>query len=254
MKKNNFKLSSQSLSDYLRTFLDPLTKAIILVGLLFIGLYSTNLVILISTTFIAFIIFAGSHRSVKVVIRALLLGITIALISVGLLWLITDLYRPYFAFGMIVSRFFVAIFTVEWFFATVSPYELAYMLERIKFSATLSWMIMLIYQQIPLLTQEFQRINEARKLKGLTARLWQPKRLTKLLKTLLNPLIASTINQSVDYAQAMILRGFTLKKQKERFINFRLRLQDIFVIIAILGFIAAVIIVRTNHLLKVFEW
>lgn len=113
---------------------------------------------------------------------------------------------------------------------------------------------MLIHQQIPLLSQEAHRINDVRKLRGLTAHFWQIKRAIHIMRLLLSPLIVSAINQSVDYAQAMLIKGFDFKRRKERFLEYKLRIQDYITIVVVLGYSTLSVIMRQKGWLSYLTW
>lgn len=144
------------------------------------------------------------------------------------------------AFVQIEVRFVVSLLLINWFFNSVSPYELAVALEKMYIPAKLVWLIISIYQFVPVLSKEATDINSVRKLKGLIGRRRNLRRQYYIMKKTLRPLIAGSLNRGIDLAESMVLKGFEPKRRKNHVLDVQIKIIDtaiITIILAILGLV-----------------
>ena len=158
-----------------RFYLDPRSKLVFILALIIIVLYTSNLYILVSLTYISLVLVIVSRMEFIKFIRTFIL-LTVFSMLAALFAFLTDItYTPYLTFTLIECRFVTSFLMITWFFRTTTPYELASALEKMYIPVKFTWFLTTIYQFIPTLTKEAQKINEIRKIRGLTAKKWNIK-------------------------------------------------------------------------------
>ena len=120
---------------------------------------------------------------------------------------------------------------ITWFFRTTTPYELAVALEKMYIPVKFTWFLTTVYQFIPTLTKEAQKINEIRKIKGLTSKKWKIKQSFHVLRKSFNPLVTNSINTGIDLAEAMIIKGFQPRRRKTYTLDLKIKILDVLVMI-----------------------
>ncbi|MHA1592256.1 MAG: energy-coupling factor transporter transmembrane component T [Candidatus Heimdallarchaeaceae archaeon] len=154
---------------------------------------------------------------------------------------------PLTSFVQIEVRFVASLLLITWFFNSVSPYELAVALEKMYLPAKLVWLIISIYQFVPVLSKEATDINSVRKLKGLIGRRLNLRRQYYIMKKTLRPLMAGSINRGIDLAESMVLKGFEPKRRKNHVLDIHIKIIDIIVIILVLAILGLVIYFTTYY-------
>ncbi|MFW9851808.1 MAG: energy-coupling factor transporter transmembrane component T family protein [Candidatus Thorarchaeota archaeon] len=214
-----------------RFYLDPRTKIILLFGVIVIILYTINLYILVSLTYISLILVILSGMEFKKLVR-IFIFLTIFSVLAALFAFLTNItYNPYLTFTLIECRFLTSFLLITWFFRTTTPYELAIVLEKTYIPVKFTWFLTTIYQFIPTLTKETQKINEIRKVKGLTAKKWNIKQSFHVLRKSFNPLVTNSINTGIDLAETMIIKGFKPRRRETYTLDLKIKIIDLFVMI-----------------------
>lgn len=212
-------------------YLDPRTKIVIVFALIVIILYTSDLYVLVSLTYISLILIIISGMEFKKFMKTFIF-LTIFSILAALFAFLTNItYNPYLTFTLIECRFVTSFLLITWFFITVTPYELAIALEKMYIPVKFVWFLTTIYQFIPTLTKEAQKINEIRKIKGLTSKKWNIKQSFHVLRKSLNPLVTNSINKGIDLAEAVVIKGFQPKRREIYTLDLRIKIFDVFVMI-----------------------
>jgi len=212
-------------------YIDPRAKLVFILALIIIILYTANLYVLVSLTYISLILIIISGMNFKSFIRTFVF-LTIFSVLASLFAFLTNItYNPYLTFTLIECRFITSFLLITWFFRTTTPYELSIVLEKMYLPVKFAWFLTTIYQFIPTLSKEAQKINEARRIKGLTSKKLNFKQIFRVLKKSFNPLVTNSINRGIDLAEAMIIKGFQPKRRKIFILDLSIRIFDVLVII-----------------------
>ncbi len=225
------------------SILAPLTKIICLFSYLFIIFYSSNFFLHLSSLIISIIFCFLLLINFEVSLRFMFTSLAFtSLFSAGLIWFSTlfmEISEPFHLFIRVENRFISSLYLFTWFFSSVSSYELFLTFNRLRFPPALTWLIITIYQFIPTLSKEISTINNVRKLKGLTAKPWKIKEYSRIIKKTLKPMIIVSVNQGIEHAQMLLLKGFTLGRRMEQVIQIKMRYYDY--IISIVSFFMIVL-------------
>jgi energy-coupling factor transport system permease protein len=214
-----------------RFYLDPRTKLVLIFALIIIVLYTSNLYILVSLTYISVILVIISRMEFKKFIITFIFLTVFSVLAALFAFLTNITYTPYLTFTLIECRFVTSFLMITWFFRTTTPYELSIALEKIYIPVKFTWFLTTIYQFIPTLTKEAQKINEIRKIKGLTAKKWNIKQSFHVLRKSFNPLVTNSINTGIDLAEAMVIKGFQPRRKNSYTLDLRIKIYDILVMI-----------------------
>ena len=209
-----------------RFYLDPRTKLLFFLVLIIMVLYTSNLYMLVSLTYISLVLIIISRMEFINFIRTFFF-LTIFSVLAALFAFLTNItYNPYLTFTLIECRFVTSFLMISWFFRTTTPYELAVALEKMYIPVKFTWFLTTIYQFIPTLTKEAQKINEVRKIKGLTTQKWNIKQSFHVLRKSLNPLVTNSINTGIDLAEAMIIKGFQPRRRSTYILDLKIKIFD----------------------------
>ncbi len=221
--------------------LDPRTRVVVVLSLLISSLYASNVYVLTTLLLLSFSIYITGEIKLKFLGQAVFFLTIFSIIATTIAFysgIITDSLTT---FVQIEVRFVVSLLLITWFFNSVSPYELAVALEKMYLPAKLVWLIISIYQFVPVLGKEATDINSVRKLKGLIGRRLNLKRQYYIMKKTLRPLMAGSINRGIDLAESMVLKGFEPKRRKYHVLDVHLKIIDIAIIITTLGILGLII-------------
>ena len=224
---------------------DPRTKLVILSLMLFSIFFFRDWIVLLSLTATSVLFIILVKPKIVFLIRFILFLLVFSALATFFAYRSNSAIDPFEIFAIISSRFLTTFFIITWFFSSVQPYELAVVLEKMYVPTRITWFLTTIYQFIPILTKEAQTINEIRKLKGLTAKMWQFKKQVIIIKSTLKPLISGTMNKAIDLAEAMTIKGFQPNIRREHIVNMNLRIYD-YILILVMGtsLICLIIFVR----------
>ncbi len=225
--------------------LDPRTRVIIVLAMLISSLYANNVYVLITLLLFAFSIYITGEIKLKFLGQAIFFVTVFSIIATIIAFYSKITSAPFTTFIQIEVRFVVSLLLITWFFNSVSPYELAVALEKMYLPAKLVWLIISIYQFVPVLSKEAADINSVRKLKGLIGRRMNLRRQYYIIKKTLRPLMSGAINRGIDLAESMSLKGFEPKRRKNHIVDVRVKILDIALIIKILAILGLVIYFTT---------
>jgi energy-coupling factor transport system ATP-binding protein len=243
--------------------LDPRTMVVVVLAMLISSLYASNVYVLTTLLLFSISIYITGEMKLKFLGKMVffltifsIIAIIIAFYSGVFDYTITSFFqievrfivfrlrsfeKLFAAFVQIEVRYVVSLLLITWFFNSVSPYELAVALEKIYLPAKLVWLIISIYQFVPVLSKEATDINSVRKLKGLIGRRLNLRRQYYIMKKTLRPLIAGTLNRGIDLAESMVLKGFEPKRRKNHMLDVHIKIIDIAIIILFLAILGLVI-------------
>lgn len=220
------------------SILAPLTKIIGLFSYLFMIFYSSNFFLHLTCLIISFIFSFLLLIDFEVSLHFILTSLAFtSLFSAGLIWFSTlfiEISEPFHLFILVENRLISSLYLFTWFFASVSSYELFLTFNRLHFPPSLTWLIVTIYQFIPILSKEISTINNVRKLKGLTAKPWKIKEYIRVIKKTLKPMIIVSVNQGIEHAEMLLLKGFMLDRRMDQVIQIKMKYYDY--IVAVVSF------------------
>jgi len=221
--------------------LDPRTRVVIVLALLISSLYASNVYVLATLLLLSFSIYITGEIKLKFLGQAVFFLTIFSIIATTIAFYSRIITDSLTTFVQIEVRFVVSLLLITWFFNSVSPYELSVSLEKMYLPAKLVWLIISIYQFVPVLSKEATDINSVRKLKGLIGRRLNLKRQHYIMKKTLRPLMAGSINRGIDLAESMTLKGFEPKRRKYHVLDVHLKIIDISIIIITLAILGLVI-------------
>ncbi len=221
--------------------IDPRTRVIVVLAMLISSLYASNVYVLITLFLFAFSIYITGEIALKFLGRAVFFLTVFSVIATIIAFYSEITSDPLTTFIQIEVRFVVSLLLITWFFNSVSPYELAVALEKMFLPAKLVWLIISIYQFVPVMSKESVNINSIRKMKGLTGRRMNLRRQYYIMKKTLRPLMAGAINRGIDLAESMALKGFEPKRRKNHIVDVHIKIIDVVLIIKILAILGLVV-------------
>ncbi len=217
-----------------RWHLDPRTRVVVVLTLLISALYASNVYVLITLLLFSISIYITGEIKLRFLTQAVFFLTVFSIIATIIAFYSGIIIDPLTTFAQIEVRFVVSLLVITWFFNSVSPYELAVALEKMYLPAKLVWLIISIYQFVPVLSKEATEINSIRKLKGLIGKRLSLRRQYYIMKKTLRPLMAGSINRGIDLAESMVLKGFEPKRRKNHILDVHIKIIDIVIIIMVL--------------------
>jgi len=227
--------------------LDPRSRVLVVLALLISSLYGSDVYVLITLLLFSFSIYITGEIKLKFIGQAVFFLTVFSIIATTIAFYTEIVTDPLTTFVQIEVRFVATLFLITWFFNSVSPYELAVALEKMYLPAKLIWLIISIYQFVPVLSKEAMEINSVRKLKGLIGKRLNLRRQYYIMKKTLQPLMAGSINRGIDLAESMVLKGFEPKRRKNHVLDVHIKLIDIVTIILIIAILGLVIYFTSFH-------
>ncbi len=229
------KSEEKVLSDFgNRWHLDPRSRVVVVLALLISSLYASNVYVLITLLLFSISIYITGEIKLRFLTQTVLFLTVFSMIATIFAFYSGIIIDPLTTFIQIEVRFVVSLLVITWFFNSVSPYELAVALEKMYLPAKLVWLIISIYQFVPVLSKEATDINSIRKLKGLVGKRLSLRRQYYIMKKTLRPLMAGSINRGIDLAESMVLKGFEPKRRKNHILDVHIKIIDIVIIIMVL--------------------
>lgn len=224
-----------------RWHLDPRARVVVVLSLLISSLYASNVYVLITLLLFSISIYITGKIKLRFLIQTVFFLTIFSIIATIIAFYSGIIIDPFTTFVQIEVRFVVSLLVITWFFNSVSPYELAVALEKMYLPAKLVWLIISIYQFVPVLSREATDINSIRKLKGLIGRRLNLRRQYYIMKKTLRPLMAGSINRGIDLAESMVLKGFNPKRRKNHILDVHIKIIDIASIVIVLTIMGLVI-------------
>ncbi|MHA1201291.1 MAG: ATP-binding cassette domain-containing protein [Candidatus Heimdallarchaeaceae archaeon] len=224
-----------------RWHLDPRARVVVVLALLISSLYASNVYVLITLLLFSISIYITGKIKLRFLIQTVFFLTIFSIIATVIAFYSGIIIDPFTTFVQIEVRFVVSLLVITWFFNSVSPYELAVALEKMYLPAKLVWLIISIYQFVPVLSREATDINSIRKLKGLIGRRLNLRRQYYIMKKTLRPLMAGSINRGIDLAESMVLKGFNPKRRKNHILDVHIKIIDIASIVIVLTIMGLVI-------------
>ncbi len=221
--------------------LDPRTRVVVVLALLISSLYANNVYVLITLLLFSISIYITGEIKLRFLIQTVFFLTIFSIIATTIAFYSNIISDPLTSFVQIEVRFVVSLLLITWFFNSVSPYELAVALEKMHLPAKLVWLIISIYQFVPVLSKEATDINSVRKLKGLIGRRLNLRRQYYIMKKTLRPLMAGSINRGIDLAESMVLKGFEPKRRKNHVLDIHIKIIDVIIILLVLAKLGLVI-------------
>ena len=244
----NTKSEQKVLSEFgSKWHLDPRARVVVVLALLISSLYASNVYVLITLLLFSISIYITGEIKLRFLIQAVFFLTFFSVIATIIAFYSGIISDPLTSFVQIEVRFVASLLLITWFFNSVSPYELAVALEKMHLPAKLVWLIISIYQFVPVLSKEATDINSVRKLKGLIGRRLNLRRQYYIMKKTLRPLMAGSINRGIDLAESMVLKGFEPKRRKNHVLDIHIKIIDIIIIILVLAILGLVIYFTTYY-------
>ncbi|MHA1304008.1 MAG: energy-coupling factor transporter transmembrane component T family protein [Candidatus Heimdallarchaeaceae archaeon] len=221
---------------------DPRSKIVFLLTTLIELFYTKNIYTHISLIIVFAIVIYFSRPKIGFIVRSTIFFGFLAGIATTFAYLQEVTEQPFILLLLVFSRFVNSFFLITWFFNTVTPNELAIVLEKLYFPRKILWLLTSIYQFIPILTKEASLVNDVRKMKGFVAKRWNIKKQLTILRKMIKPLFTRATNRGIDLAEAMVLKGYNPKIKRTYCIDRRLRFKDTLLMIISIALCTCVLI------------
>ncbi len=249
MTLNVAKLIDEAKKEILPNLLNPLTKLLLVTTIIIITLVSKNLHVQVSIIILCLILVVKTKMKVKVIVTSTILLTFFVLIGVVIISLFSEIENKLIIFILAESRILSGFYSISWFFNTVTSYELLLALESVHFPKKLNWLIIFIYQFIPIIALEAKKINDLRRLKGLNISVKNVVETKKSIDGILYPLIIGSINVSIENAQMLIIRGYSIEGKRTTYLTLKKKNENILCVIVIIILFCTWLCLELNSLL-----
>jgi ABC-type cobalt transport system, permease component CbiQ and related transporters len=222
--------------------LDPRTKLIYAVAMLFLALVSSSLTYLFQLFIISIIplIFSKLYKELLSILK-----------FISLFAFLVFLFNYIFTFNVDISiamvlRLLILVFSFLIFSLTTSPDEIVLMLYKLRFPFYLVFSLSLSIRFIPTLMKDAMNIIDAQRSRGLET---QKGNLIKRIKNytpVFIPLLAISINRAINVAEAMESRCFGAVKRPTMFYEIKFSKFDFIFLFLFFIFVFFLIISNFN--------
>lgn len=162
-------------------------------------------------------------------------------------WSITDIQLA--VSSMLAFRMFAFAAVSFLFFFTTKPVPLIMsLMQNLRFPPKLAYSVMIGYQFVPLVKQEWEQIERTRAMRGVPPATTFIAKIKRLFSTFI-PLLAAGIRKAEETAYTMEARGFTGKRPNEYYAPIPIRFKDI-----VLGCSLLIIYLCTIYLSTFFPY
>jgi energy-coupling factor transport system permease protein len=150
-------------------------------------------------------------------------------------------------------RFIILLSSFSIFFMTTSPDDLGLAMEKLHLPYSLSFTFITAVRLVPTMAVDAQTIIDAQRSRGLELEKGNIFKRIKNYIPILIPLIVCAIRRSIELAEALESRAFSLEKKRGSLITLRMRNIDYLVSFLSIVFIIVSIYVHSYIQLPSFE-
>jgi energy-coupling factor transport system permease protein len=150
-------------------------------------------------------------------------------------------------------RFIILLSSFSIFFMTTSPDDIGLAMEKLHLPYSLSFTFITAVRLVPTMAVDAQTIIDAQRSRGLELEKGNTFKRIKNYIPILIPLIVCAIRRSIELAEALESRAFSLEKKRESLITLKMRSIDYFVSFLSITFIIASIYIHNYIQLPSFE-
>ncbi len=235
--------SSKARQNQKRSFLDPRTK-IFLMFMVVIFVFSAvgnekSKYIARFVSFMPFLLLLLEGRWKKLIRGMFILFVGYAFILISTLLESGISYTLFSFMGFLIIKLVPTIVMGMYLMSSISISEFVAAMERMKIPQSFTIPMAVIFRFFPTLIQEFNRINEAIKIRGIRLGEYS---MVEVLEYRIVPLIISSVKIGDELSMSALTRGLTSTRERTNICCIGIRLVDIaiyliFIVLLVLVFI-----------------
>ncbi|UJG42259.1 MAG: energy-coupling factor transporter transmembrane protein EcfT [Candidatus Heimdallarchaeum endolithica] len=221
--------------------IDPRTKVVFLITQLVILFTSKSIWYHSYLIVLSLLLLVNIKFPIRTLLKIILFFLFFSLLGLFFLYKKQTLYELIILFYFFFNRFITSFCLITWFFQTVSTNELSIVMNKMHFPQKLTTIFTSLYQLIPLFTKEISVLNYSRRIKGFVSPRWNIINQFFILKKMLKTVFIRAINNSILFAEALVMKGYNPSIKRKYSINRQFRIKDflfsfISIIICVLSF------------------
>ncbi|UJG39609.1 MAG: energy-coupling factor transporter transmembrane protein EcfT [Candidatus Heimdallarchaeum aukensis] len=209
--------------------IDPRTKIVFLITQLVILFTSESLWYHSYLIVLSLILIISIKFPLKTLLKIALAFLFFSFLGIFFLHQKQTLDELILLFYLFFNRFITSFCLITWFFQTVSTNELSIVMNKMYIPQKLTTIFTSLYQLIPLFTKEISILNHSRRIKGFVSPSWNVINQFSILKKMLKTVFIRAINNSILFAETLVIKGYNPSIKRKYSISRRFRIKDFFI-------------------------
>lgn len=144
---------------------------------------------------------------------------------------LSDIFPP---FLIMLSKIYPAFLTLKIMSARAQMNEMLYAFDRMHIPKSFSIPLMVVYRYVPTILQEFKRIDESLKMRGLCFSFENMKHPIRTVGNYIVPILARSEKISEELSAASLCKGLNTERDRTSLTDVRISAQDIIYLVIML--------------------